>query len=444
MDLGLAGAAVVVVGGSRGIGRASARRFAEEGASVAIAARDPAVLAEAAAEIQARTGNRPLTLRCDCAKPAEVDALMAAVVEALGGLDVLVNSVGAARGGRFLDLGETDWMDSLDGKLHAQIRCCRAALPHLRRRGHGVIVNVIGHRGKQPDGRALPAGVANAGLMNFTVGLAAEEAVHGIRVVGVNPAPVETRRLQSVFETEARLLGVSVEEARRRWLSHVPLGRAADAGEIADVIVFLGARASSPAPSCTATAARPERCSPGDPRTPGGCGTHGRRILPPVDRPSVRALAPGDRDAALAVINTAARWYRDFLPAEEIHDPEMTPEQWEAEARRLAWYGVFDGDVLVAVGGLEHVHDAALLRHGYVLPEYQRRGVGALLREHLERQARGVRRIVVGTYAGNYKARGALAKAGYQLSADSEAVLRAYYAIPEDRLRSSVTYEKPL
>jgi GNAT superfamily N-acetyltransferase len=163
-----------------------------------------------------------------------------------------------------------------------------------------------------------------------------------------------------------------------------------------------------------------------------------------MDRLSVRALVPVDRDAALAVINTAARWYRDFLPAEDVHDPEMTPEQWEAEARRLAWYGVFDGDVLVAVGGLEHVRDAALLRHGYVLPEYQRRGVGARLREHLERQARGVRRIIVGTYAGNYKARGSLGKAGYRLAADSEAVLRAYYTIPEDRLRSSVAYEKPL
>lgn len=159
---------------------------------------------------------------------------------------------------------------------------------------------------------------------------------------------------------------------------------------------------------------------------------------------TIRALAPGDRDAAVAVINTAARWYRDFLPAADLHDPEMTPEQWEAEAGRLVWYGVFEGTVLVAVGGLEHARDAALLRHGYVLPEYQRRGVGALLREHLEHQVRGVRRIIVGTYAGNYKARGALAKAGYHLSADPEVVLRAYYAIPEDRLRSSVTYEKHL
>ena len=161
-----------------------------------------------------------------------------------------------------------------------------------------------------------------------------------------------------------------------------------------------------------------------------------------MDRPSIRALTPRDRDAAVSVINTAARWYRDFLPPADVHDPEVTPDQWDAEARRLTWYGVFDGDVLVAVGGLELVRDAALLRHGYVLPEHQRRGVGALLREHLERQVRGVSRIIVGTYAGNYKARGALDKAGYRLSADPEAVLRVYYAIPEDRLRSSVTYEK--
>ena len=109
----------------------------------------------------------------------------------------------------------------------------------MRERGGGAIVNVIGHRGKRPDGRALPAGVANAGLMNFTVGLATEEARHGVRINAVSPAPVDTRRLRQVFETEARVLGVSVEEAGRRWLSHVPLARAARPEEVADVIVFL-------------------------------------------------------------------------------------------------------------------------------------------------------------------------------------------------------------
>ena len=157
---------------------------------------------------------------------------------------------------------------------------------------------------------------------------------------------------------------------------------------------------------------------------------------------TIRTLTLADQDAAVAVINTAARWYQEFLPVEEYHDPEMTPHQWQAEARRLSWYGAFQADVLLGVMGLEYVKDVALLRHAYILPEQQRNGVGSRLREHLENQIRGVDRIVVGTYTGNYKARAALEVAGYQVSVDTEAVLRAYYTIPEDRLQSSVTYEK--
>jgi RimJ/RimL family protein N-acetyltransferase len=159
---------------------------------------------------------------------------------------------------------------------------------------------------------------------------------------------------------------------------------------------------------------------------------------------TVRALTPADAEAALAVINTAARWYREFLPPGEYHDPEMTHGQYDAEARRMTWYGAFEGERLVGVMGLEYVSDVALLRHAYVLPEHQRFGVGTALREQLERQVSGVSRIVVGTYAGNDKARRALEKAGYRLSPDPEAVLRAYYSIPEDRLKTSVTYEKAL
>ena len=161
-------------------------------------------------------------------------------------------------------------------------------------------------------------------------------------------------------------------------------------------------------------------------------------------QPQIRALGAADRDAALVVINTAARWYREFLPAGEFHDPEMTPSQWETEARRMTWYGAFVEGALVGVMGLEYVRDAALLRHAYVLAEHQREGIGTCLREHLEAQARGVGRIIVGTYRENHKARGMLERAGYTLSPDPESILRAYYSIPEDRLKSSVTYEKTL
>jgi len=163
--------------------------------------------------------------------------------------------------------------------------------------------------------------------------------------------------------------------------------------------------------------------------------------VPPV---AIRRLSADDREAALAVVNEAARWYREFLPPAEYHETEMTADDWNQEARRLTWYGVFVAGTLTGVGGLEHAQDAALLRHGYVLPAYQRTGIGARLIEHLESEAGGVERIVVGTYRDNHKARQALEKAGYRQSPDPEKVLRAYYAIPEGRLRSSVTYEKTL
>lgn len=159
----------------------------------------------------------------------------------------------------------------------------------------------------------------------------------------------------------------------------------------------------------------------------------------------VRRLRAADRAAAVALINEAARWYREFLPLVEVHDPEMTEAAFEAEGRRMTWYGAEGPDgALLGVMGLEYVGDVALLRHAYVLPPAQRQGVGSRLRRHLEAEVRGVERIVVGTYAANYKARGVLEKAGYVPCADSEATLRRYYAIPEDRLRTSVAYEKRL
>lgn len=157
---------------------------------------------------------------------------------------------------------------------------------------------------------------------------------------------------------------------------------------------------------------------------------------------AIRPLGPEERDAALAVINTAAKWYREFLQDAEFHDPEMTPELWDAEAQRIVWFGAFASGTLVGVMGLEYVRDVALLRHAYVLPDRQRQGIGTRLRTYLETQVQSVPRILVGTYAANYKARRMLEDAGYRLVADSAATLREYYSIPEDRLHTSVVYEK--
>jgi len=161
-------------------------------------------------------------------------------------------------------------------------------------------------------------------------------------------------------------------------------------------------------------------------------------------RITVRALGQKDAPEAVRLVNEAARWYADFLPPAEVAGPEMTVDAWTEEARRMTWYGAFDGAELVGVMGLEYADDTALLRHAYVRPDRQRTGVATTLHTHLEDAIRGVDRVVVGTYAANYKARAVLEKLGYRLSPDSEAVLRRYYAIPEERLRSSVTYERPV
>jgi len=164
-----------------------------------------------------------------------------------------------------------------------------------------------------------------------------------------------------------------------------------------------------------------------------------------MGRPATfRRLTAADRDAALAVINEAARWYREFLPPEEYHEPEMSEATYAAESARMTWYGAFRDAALLGVMALEYVRDVALLRHAYILPRHGRAGIGSALLAHLEAEVRGVRRVVVGTYIGNYKARGALEKAGYRPSPDPEGVLRTYYTIPEDRLRTSLTYEKTL
>ena len=157
---------------------------------------------------------------------------------------------------------------------------------------------------------------------------------------------------------------------------------------------------------------------------------------------TVRTLTESDGAAAREVVNAAAGWYDEITDGEP--GPEMTSEVWAAESQRMTWFGAFIDARLIGVIGLEYIHDVALLRHWYVDPAHQRSGAGSRLREHLERSVRGVDRIVAGTYAANYKARRALERAGYQLSVDSQAVLRAYYEIPDDRRETSVTYERPV
>ncbi|MGD9953530.1 MAG: SDR family oxidoreductase [Burkholderiales bacterium] len=239
MDLGLKGKCALVTGGSMGIGKAAALEFAAEGCRVAIAARGEAALAEATREIGERTRAEVLAVRADCTKPEDVRRMVEEAVARFGRLDILVNSIGAAKSGDFLTLPEDAWRESLELKLYGVIRCCREALPHMQRQRWGRIVNLIGHRARQPESQAMPAGVANAGLVNFTKALADEYVKDGILANGVSPCPMETRRLDYMVKAKAQMMGISEDEARQEYLRDIPIGRFARPEEIAPLIAFL-------------------------------------------------------------------------------------------------------------------------------------------------------------------------------------------------------------
>jgi 3-oxoacyl-[acyl-carrier protein] reductase len=241
MDLGLKGRCALVTGGSLGIGKAAAQELAAEGCRVAIAARGAEALAQAAAEI----GHGTLAVQADCTRPEEIRRMVAEVHGRFGRIDILVNSIGAAKSGHFLKLSDEDWRESLELKLFGIVRCCREVVPHMRRQRWGRIVNLIGHRGRQPETQAMPAGVANAGLINFTKALADEVVREGILVNGVSPCPMETRRLDYMVKAKAAMTGIAEEAAREEFLRDIPIGRFAKPEEIAPLIAFLASARNS-------------------------------------------------------------------------------------------------------------------------------------------------------------------------------------------------------
>lgn len=244
MDLGLEGSVVLVTGGSKGIGLACARLFAQEGAKVAIVSRDAANLGKAKAQLQGE-GLQVAAFAADLTDPAQSRAMVQQVEHELGPLDVLVNSAGAAKRTPPAELTAAHWHAAMDSKYFTYIHAMDAVLPGMAKRGRGAVVNIVGTGGKVANPVHLPGGSANAALMLASVGLGRAYAGQGIRVVAVNPAATNTERLQSGTEAEARAAGVSAAEMMATRTKQHPMGRFAEPQEVADVVVFLASKRAS-------------------------------------------------------------------------------------------------------------------------------------------------------------------------------------------------------
>lgn len=239
MDLGLAGRVAIVTGGSRGIGRATARVLAREGAAVAICARQEAALAEAAADLGRETGAEVVAIRADVESPRDVETLAAAVEARFGRIDILVNGAGTHQRGTIDDLADADFDRHWRTKTLGFLRMIRAVLPAMRRQRDGRIVNVMGQAGRHPHPDRLPSGVTNAGLLALTKCLADALAREGIRVNSVSPQCIDTGLVRALVAKEVRERGMDEATAAAGFTRANVLGRLGSPDEVAWVIAFL-------------------------------------------------------------------------------------------------------------------------------------------------------------------------------------------------------------
>jgi NAD(P)-dependent dehydrogenase (short-subunit alcohol dehydrogenase family) len=233
VELGLKGRNVLVTGGSKGIGLACARLFRAEGARVAITSRSQANLDRAEKAL-----GECYCIAADLTDPAAAAKIVDEVESKFGPIDVLVNSAGAAKRTPHNDLTPAAWRAAMDAKYFTYINVIDPLIKKMAARGKGVVVNVIGQGGKVPATTHLGGGAANAALMLATAGLATAYAPKGIRVVGLNPGLTATERVAEGMKADARSQGISEDEALKRAVQRLPMGRLAEAEEIANVVVF--------------------------------------------------------------------------------------------------------------------------------------------------------------------------------------------------------------
>jgi 3-oxoacyl-[acyl-carrier protein] reductase len=240
MDLMLAGRSVLVTGGSKGIGLAIAKGFASEGCKLSLVARSGDQLEQAAAAIRGAYSVDVRTFALDLSDAAARDRFIAGC----GEIDVLVNNAGSIPAGSIEDIDDAAWRAAWDLKVFGYIAMTRAFFTRMKVRGRGVIINVIGTTGERLDAAYIAGSSANASLMAFTRALGSTSVDAGVRVVGVNPGPVTSDRLESLVRRRARAR-FGDENRWREIFRNMPFGRPAAPEEIAATVVFLGSDLSS-------------------------------------------------------------------------------------------------------------------------------------------------------------------------------------------------------
>ena len=245
MDLGLQGKTALVCGGSKGIGFSCAEALSAEGARVAVCARDPGRLREAAARIGERTGNPVLAMPADVTSAASIETLFAGIERSFGTLHILVNNAGGPPSTGFQDTSDEEWQHAFQLNFLSAVRCTRRCLPWMVRQRFGRIVMLTSFAVKQPIDSLIQSNAIRSAVAGMAKTLSREVAEHNVTVNNVCPGYVLTDRLRAVIERRARENGISVEEAMDAGIGEIPSGRFGRPEEVAEVVAFLASERAS-------------------------------------------------------------------------------------------------------------------------------------------------------------------------------------------------------
>lgn len=242
MEISLKGRAALITGGSKGLGFAMAGRFAASGADVAIAGRGREALDEAVAQIKAAGAKgKVVGVQCDVSKAADVTRAFGEVMNGLGKVDIVVNNAGATRAGPFEKLTDEILQADLEEKLFGAVRVTRLAWPQMKERKWGRVINVLAIGGKTPRANSAPTTVSRAAGLALTKVLAGEGSPFNILVNALLVGFINSDQHVQL----AKKLGVPTEEFVASRAKDIPMGRAGEAEEFANIACFLASDKAS-------------------------------------------------------------------------------------------------------------------------------------------------------------------------------------------------------
>jgi NAD(P)-dependent dehydrogenase (short-subunit alcohol dehydrogenase family) len=233
----LAGKTAIVTGSSKGIGRAIALRFAQEGANAVLCARDRDTLSQAVSDIEA-CGGSAAAIALDLRQPQNPAALAEFAVSRFGAIDIVVNNAGATKRGEFETLTDEDWADGFALKFFGAVRLTRAAWPHLKRSA-GSVLFISGIGGRTPGAQFTIGGSVNAAMLSFTKAMAEAGLRDHVQVNAISPGTVRTARFQKRLEAFASERKIDVSQAEQRYVEEENITRIGEPEEIAALAAFI-------------------------------------------------------------------------------------------------------------------------------------------------------------------------------------------------------------